>query len=506
MSRAAPSSPAEPRSPPQSLVRAWAWWLSAPLVVAAGFGLIQAFPFGLMYDDGYFYAQIAYNLGTLGVSTFDGLHPTSGYHLAWGFVLAAVSWCVDLVTAERSAHLFAFLLTFAALAWALAGRISKRWAPRLAVLVLVAMATLLMDTLLLSLVLVALSRCLESGEPGGRRRWLADALVVAVPWIRIDATLIVVVHCVVLAIRGGSREAARRGGVLAVGVASQIGCMLFLFGEPFSVSAALKVSAGSFMGSVAESLTGVGGVVPGNVIRSLVFLGLLAAGVGAAWIGRRDERVLRRASLALGAVVFTAGHLVTHPIPFWCYLPAWILLFDLVLTTPAPAGGRWRALQRAVVFGLLAVGVVFLAHKVRLHVSGQEISRAARQFAAEVETRVPADEPIYQIDGSGFIAWYSQRHVINGDGLVNSHDYARRLRSGALVDYLEVEEICLLIDNRSPVAGRIVDHAGLLVTLEDVEEVVRTSGYGLFPTTDFVLYRLQAERCDGSLAGRQGAG
>lgn len=43
----------------------------------------SAFPSLIIEDDGFFYAEIARNISALGVSTFDGLHETSGYHLLW---------------------------------------------------------------------------------------------------------------------------------------------------------------------------------------------------------------------------------------------------------------------------------------------------------------------------------------------------------------------------------------------------------------------------------------
>jgi hypothetical protein len=43
---------------------------------------------------------------------------------------------------------------------------------------------------------------------------------------------------------------------------------------------------------------------------------------------------------------------------------------------------------------------------------------------------VAKDALIYQVDGSGYIGFMSQRHIVNGDGLVNTHDYAKKLLSG----------------------------------------------------------------------------
>ena len=53
-------------------------------------------------------------------------------------------------------------------------------------------------------------------------------------------------------------------------------------------------------------------------------------------------------------------------------------------------------------------------------------------FAKNLKTLVAEAEPVFQIDGSGFTGFFSERQLINGDGLVNSHAYARRLRANRL--------------------------------------------------------------------------
>jgi hypothetical protein len=42
-------------------------------------------------------------------STFDGIHTTDGYHLAWQWILAAVSSLVGVLSANPSMHLAAMI-------------------------------------------------------------------------------------------------------------------------------------------------------------------------------------------------------------------------------------------------------------------------------------------------------------------------------------------------------------------------------------------------------------
>src|SRR5215510_10767994 len=43
-------------------------------------------------DDGYYYLQIARHLASGDGSTFDGMHPTNGYHPLWLLCLVPVFW------------------------------------------------------------------------------------------------------------------------------------------------------------------------------------------------------------------------------------------------------------------------------------------------------------------------------------------------------------------------------------------------------------------------------
>src|SRR5947207_2756246 len=44
----------------------------------------------LMFDDGFYYAKIAQHVARGDGSTFDGIHPTSGYHPLWMLCLVPI--------------------------------------------------------------------------------------------------------------------------------------------------------------------------------------------------------------------------------------------------------------------------------------------------------------------------------------------------------------------------------------------------------------------------------
>jgi hypothetical protein len=468
---------------------------TACAAVGAGFGLINGFPHGLTYDDAYFYAQIAYSIGETGRSSFDGASTTSGYHLLWGGALALLSAVVAPFTDDRIVHLFVLEAAFVVLALVVASTFFEGWIERVCVLAFVVMGTLLMETLLLSALLLIVARSESRRAPSAPVARAALAAALLVPLARIDAGLIIAVYVAMLVWDRERRAALALAVALGTGVLVQLAAMLWLFGEPFSVSSMIKASGGGpSLRALRSSMFGPEGIAQGYLMRFGLFVGLALAVSIAGFAGRRSTPTRRLLFLSIGAAAFTAGHVVSQMIPFWCYLPAYMVLF-YTLRQADVRSPLLAAARRAAVAGIALLGTAFAAHKVYLYATQIEVVRGAREFVDAIAAHVPPDARIYQIDGSGFTGFFSGRAVVNGDGLVNTYEYARRARQGRLAGYLDERGICYVITNVALSGPVLVDFGGLVVTNDDVEEVLRTRTYGAFQTTDFVLHRRRAPPC-----------
>jgi hypothetical protein len=53
-----------------------------------------------------------------------------------------------------------------------------------------------------------------------------------------------------------------------------------------------------------------------------------------------------------------------------------------------------------------------------------------------IHERLPDAARVFQVDNAGIVAYFAERAVINGDGLINGWDYQRELRAGRLPEYL----------------------------------------------------------------------
>ena len=103
----------------------------------------------------------------------------------------------------------------------------------------------------------------------------------------------------------------------------------------------------------------------------------------------------------------------------------------------------------------------------------------------------PKNEPVFQLDATGYVGVFSGRTIINGDGLVNTHAYARRLVKNQLDGYLKENNIRYIIHNEYPKDGFVLDYRGLRIREEEVVTLIKPPT-GLVHTTAFGLYRLKS--------------
>jgi hypothetical protein len=452
--------------------------------------LINAFPYGLTDDDAWFYTRIAYELGTTGRPTFDGIHLTSGFHLLWGGLLGLTSAAVGVVSTAPLIHLYAHETVYLFLALLIARVFAVRVIDQIVLFGLTIVSTMLMETLLVGTLLLVFLRLSADGHPSPSRARLALIALALLPLARIDAVVVPLTLAATLLMAGRRREAIRVGAATAVGTIVQMAIMLIIFGHVFSVSSQIKATS-VLPGTVTfvGNLLGPESLSVGFLLRALIFF-LLAAAV---FIWPRKAFVGRTQALgiAAGVCVFTLGHLAAHRIPFWYYLPAYLVLYYLV--TQQNGDNAVRRLTPVVMMSLI---VVFLTHKLIDFNRHRSVVDGARDFVGRLAAAVPSNARIYQVDGTGFVGFFSGRTVVDGDGLVNTIEYTTRARRGGLAGYLDEEGICFVIDNVNRGASDvIVNYGGLMVRRGDIKEVLRTKTYGQHPTTDFVLYRRRTEGC-----------
>ena len=484
--------------------QAWpAWLLGAILSFIAAFPLQESltrFPRGLLADDAYFYVKTAWNIAVNGASTFDGIHSTDGYHLAWQAILAVVSFIASQVSMNPSLHLGAMLWLYFMMCWAIGLVFARSRTDALLLVGLGLIFKVMMETTLLSVVLLALyaNVYLAPYKPDATRasRWSRRSwLLVLIPLIRIDATLIGVVMALSRFFQPTppDQDTDRAGKVksvaadlawLAAGVALQLALRRWYLGEWTSVSMEIKSSSGSIAQRIQNNLIGLYG---SNLISTAIFLFLYSLSIWAAL--RRDVSERSRDLVAVSApAVFVLVHLAgNNQIAYWYFLPAAYVHVWYFLRSGPPASHRAGWIGRAAIAMLPVLVVAKWAVDSRIRAPQIEWSR---HFVEELRRVVPEHEPVFQIDASGWVGWFSSRHIVNGDGLVNDHAYAKRLRERRLEGYLQEEGIRYIVHNLYPRDGVLIDISGLRVPMDSVEAVIPPPEN--YPEgTAFGLYRLK---------------
>jgi len=63
------------------------------------------------------------------------------------------------------------------------------------------------------------------------------------------------------------------------------------------------------------------------------------------------------------------------------------------------------------------------------------------EYAKIIESKTEKQDFIYQFDYSGAVSFFSNRNIVNGDGLVNDFEYYNYLKSGRIPDYIKAKNI-----------------------------------------------------------------
>ncbi|MCC6547119.1 hypothetical protein IT570_08110 [Candidatus Sumerlaeota bacterium] len=408
--------------------RLWVIWFGAPTSFLAS-----------LPDDAWYYFSIACHIASGAGSTFDGVHPTNGYHPLWMMVLSTLRLLAGDMEMMRFARLATTMqlcmgVGAAVLHSALCHRVLKSGA--LAGVMLAMHATPFvvygmtdgMESGLVQLMIALLfwtAHGFRAFTEAASTRTLAFGSVVSMAVLaRLDLGLLLVALLVVLVLR---RE-WKRAVVIAFPSGIVVPLYLFMnamhFDSVLPISAILKSTFPHFHFHAAVLREQVTPVCSGMMIIALGVLNLQRP-------ADRDVQLLLRAS-----VIFTALHLIhtvffTHwGIQKWHFTAYWPLLIWQVVLVERFASGALRAL---VVVGVLSIAGQFAFFHARSRRAFQNQSIVAAQWA---KANIPASRLIGMSDCGAFGAFRGDG-VVNLDGVVNNMEYQDVLVKKGLAGYLD---------------------------------------------------------------------
>lgn len=481
---------------------------------------------GLIPDDAFYYLVPARHFAEGAGWTFDGVAPSTGFHLLYGYALAGLFrlWPSLAGTTLFGVSAGAGTLLFAAAAGFTARAAAREFGAAAALGVFLAFAapvalrqpTLLVESCLVLFFGGALLALLQAAA-GARElspRWLAAALVLGLlgNLARSDFGLVPAAAALVFAAlgrRAPARVAAAATlgalfGVLAVSLHT-----LYWSGSLVQSSARMKHHWSELLGYDPRGL--VRWLVDVVSPRDASWLGarsgtllVLAAGAIAAF-ARLGPRALRldRWPLALASLLAVLGYVLFYG-EASSGVPPWYLANAL----PACAflmGGVTSFLPRRALVPAAAVAAACAA---------LDVSTSLRPFLPHQAAMLDAglylrDHPelgLASAWNAGVVAYFSGRPVVNLDGLVNDEIYPAAT-SGKLLDYMCRRGVRAVVDYeemvRNPELALRGGHSdGKLHALLRPERNFTASTPNLrWHDSDLWLWRLDASGCAAAASG-----
>lgn len=136
-------------------------------------------------------------------------------------------------------------------------------------------------------------------------------------------------------------------------------------------------------------------------------------------------------SFGAGSIIFTLFHLLfnNYSIREW-YMTLPVFVSSVMIT--AIVSGKKIINYITLILSLIVLIYFFYGSRISNYKydSGYDYAKALEQIVRE-------DESVYQIDYCGVTGFFSNRNIINGDGLINSFSYQEYMKNGRIGEYLE---------------------------------------------------------------------
>ena len=494
----------------------FAWALTRPLD-----WLLMVVP-----DDAFYYLGIARNLARSGLSSFDGVHLTNGYHPGWMAIAALTAACFrEPLVQLRALLASAFLFHVAAsVIIVLAARRftseTRAWVAGALWLLSVLPFRLALQGMEGSFYIFALalawllymSRFFRKERPAHPDLAVFGLALALCVWGRTEAMLLamLVIPIVSLSLRrtGWLRPLLVMSLAFAAGIApwvaysrvatgswlQQSGAMKLLWAAEAPPGLALRLWHGvqyllgtwvslPVLGGLDGDAHGWRGAV--NIVALLTLFALMLAG-----LRRESSRDLARIGLVMLAMTLLTGAyyaFLSSDRQFWYKAQPGLILHLLLFFTGAEVLSHRPSFPKpgvvAIVLGLFAVALLAVVGSLRTYPWQKEVYHSQQQF----ERLVPEGARIGCFN-AGIPGFFSSRQVINLDGLVNNSitGYYRRR---SVERYLAEEQIHWIADEN--VAW---SRAERFMGKPPAREVVATVPLTGADHTDRSLWRVRGER------------
>jgi len=430
------------------------------LVLGLAFAFLPVkFLINFANDDSFFYLKTAYNFSIGEGSTFDLVNETNGYHPLWFIVLLIYFLVLNLFTtfSPELYYRFVIFLDYAICTSILflIYKICKLIYPLFAFRFVILFSTLFLifvftrdfglETHIICL-LITIYLLLKSIELTSNKNLIIyKSFLLAMLFLaRIDFLFSLIPLIIISDFLTTSSPIRKKFLGTSILFVTAIAIFYFIsnyifFGNFLNISGAIKSSfpESLFLKNISDLtlpgyLTNQFAKIIFSLIVILIFVILVLSNKFKNKFNKLDKLLF---GICIGAVSFLLFNLVfnKHSLKEWYVaFPAFvssILLVRILVLFP-----RYFYLSLIIFFAAF----IFYFYLTRIENSKWD---NVYDYAIELKKNTSVDERIFQIDICGIVGYFSERKVINGDGLINSFEYQKYLKSNNLGEYFKNKNI-----------------------------------------------------------------
>ncbi|MEK9993368.1 MAG: hypothetical protein VW646_01300 [Hydrogenophilales bacterium] len=391
------------------------------------------FPGGIIRDDGYFYTKIAINFATFAFPTFDGINITDGYHAAWMLILTFLSKLFLMLTDNHFLILKLLFIFWVLIVLLFIHYFARNIIEKLIYLSIFILCSALMETTLLAILIVLF----YTKDLSLNKKYL----FILYPIFRVDSLLIFLPYFLSLIYKKRKNELIQNGLFVTIGLIFHFTYFKLISGHFFTISSLIKSDkALSVFHHLSRNIYHGGtSFFPFNPLL-LIFLFLLILFIYMIYLKKikNDESIM----IGLGVIFFTVFHLFFNLLRPWYFAPALLVLTHLFLNNFS-----FHYKQNRVLFSLIYfMPTLFIFYNCYNQSINQDL---VKDFIKKIDENIYGNEMIYMVDGSGFFGqMFTNHNIINGDGLVNSHQYYNDyFKEKNIEKYLNDKKINYVITN-----------------------------------------------------------
>lgn len=439
-------------------------------------------------DDAFYYLNVADHLAAGRGSTFDGINPTNGYHPAWMLVtwLLRLLWAGDDLSFVRVVLVAQMLIAFSALA--LTFQTLRRLYGLRPALAGVTIATLGAMNLVTGLEtpLVALGLALATWAIVTRRSvWVVGLTLVVIALSRLDYALhAAALGCAYVTMRGW-RHGWKVFVIPALAGLGYLALNLALYGYPLPVTFYIK--AGGVGSAVAvDKYLGHTPLIAFTIIGTVVALTRRRLPGAALLTALGLATLVHYVYLATQTIANESWHMAPYGIAIGAALA--LLVYTI----------RFPFIQSALIVLPLLLSVLGNSQTLVNVISGRPPTSHTALYDAGLWLRDnTANDVRVTIASSGQMGYFSDRAVINTDGLINSFATYEAIRDGSMCATLDEWDVDLVGNRLSEMPG---DDYTLFVSFpgwwgNDRTKVTVTPEMEVYRGGNVILWRYDRTQC-----------